>query len=158
MFRNVIAALALITALGACATATDDAVSSGSALSADTEAADAASGLAAAPEQRFPDIPLPADVRENMERTFVYQAPGLEVGRMVYTSKATVQELSQFFIRELPALDWTLESVTQAENSVSLFFNKPEKRLEVTVSGQGIARSQEIVLHLKPVPNMDARP
>lgn len=116
------------------------------------------SGLAPAPQQRFPDVPLPADLREDTARTYVYQAPGIEVGRMVYASKATANDLAQFFIRECPAADWKLESVTQAENGVQLIFDKPGKRLEVSAHDQGLARSRELVLHLTPLPNTDMQP
>lgn len=116
------------------------------------------SGLALAPQQRFPDVPLPADLREDTARTYVYQAPGIEVGRMVYTSKASTNDIAQFFIRECPAADWKLDSVTQAENGVQLVFNKPGKRLEVSARDQGLARPRELVLHLTPVPNTDMRP
>lgn len=115
-------------------------------------------GLALAPQQRFPDVPLPADLREDTARTYVYQAPGIEVGRMVYTTKASTNDIAQFFIRECPAADWKLDSVTQAENGVQLIFNKPGKRLDVSARDQGLARSRELVLHLTPVPNTDMQP
>ncbi|HNR32910.1 MAG TPA: hypothetical protein PKI11_18605 [Candidatus Hydrogenedentes bacterium] len=115
-------------------------------------------GLMLAAQQRFPDIPLPANAREDVARTYVYEAPGLQIGRMVYSSRASVQELAQFYIRELPASDWHLESVTQAESSAVLVFTKLDKRLEVTVSAPGVARSRELVLHLVPAPQAGGRP
>ena len=125
-------------------------------LDADTAGAPvsvpAETGLPLATKQRFSDIPLPADLREDAGRTYVYQAPGLDIGRMVYTSKDSVNELAQFFIREMPAQDWILRSSTQAENSVDLAFTKPGKRLEIKVSSGGMTRSNELVLHLVPQP------
>jgi hypothetical protein len=108
------------------------------------------SGLPLAIKQRFPDIPLPADLREDAGRTYVYQAPGLDIGRMVYTTRDSVRDVAQFFIRELPTKDWTLRSSTQAENSVDLIFTKQGKRLEIKVSSGGMTRSNELVLHLVP--------
>ncbi len=115
-------------------------------------------GLIPALQQRFADIPLPANAREDLDRTYVYQAQGLELGRMVYTSRASVQELAQFYIREMPASDWTLESVTQADSGVGLLFTKPGKRLDVAVNAVGVGRARELVLHLVPVPHSGGQP
>lgn len=117
-----------------------------------------ASGLPMATQQRFPDIPLPANLREDFDRTYVYQAPGLEVGRMVYTSRESVRDIAQFFIRECPGSGWTLRSSTQAENSVNLTFSKPGKALEISVRGTGVGRPQELVLHLIPATGAGMQP
>ncbi len=106
-------------------------------------------GLPLGTEQRFADVPLPADVRPDLERTYVYENDDLQIGRMVYYSKASVAELAQFYIKECPAADWKLESVLQAEGA-QLLFVKPGKRLSVEVRPQGVARSQMLVLNLTP--------
>lgn len=115
-------------------------------------------GLMLAAQQRFPDIPLPANANEDLDRTYVYQAQGIEIGRMVYSSRASVQELAQFYIREMPASDWKLESVTQAESSAALVFTKPGKRLDVSVNAPGVGRARELVLHLVPVLHSGGQP
>lgn len=100
-------------------------------------------------EQRFADVPLPADVRADLERTYVFESKDLQIGRMVYYSKAAVAELAQFYIKECPAADWELESVLQA-NGAQLVFRKPGKRLSVDIRPQGIGRSQMLILNLTP--------
>ena len=106
-------------------------------------------GLALATDQRFDDIPLPVGVNEDPSRTYVYESKELQIGRMVYTTKASVAELAQFYIEECPAADWTLESVLEAEGA-HLVFLKPDKRLEVTIREQGVGRPQLLVLNLTP--------
>ena len=106
-------------------------------------------GLLPATEHRFKDIPLPAEVKEDLDRTFVFRSATLEVGRMVYTSKAGMNELAQFYLNECPAADWRLENVLQAE-SVTLLFTKPDKRLDVTVRDLGVPRGRLLVLLLTP--------
>ena len=120
--------------------------------------APAETGLPMATQQRFPDIPIPANLKEDFDRTYVHQSPGLEVGRMVYTSRESVRDQAQFFIRELPGSGWTLQSSTQAENSVKLIFGKAGKALSVDVRGTGIGRPQELVLHLTPNPGTGMYP
>ncbi len=106
-------------------------------------------GLPLSTEQRFDDIPLPVDAREDLDRTYVYESKTLQIGRMVYTSKSSVNELAQFYIHECPAADWTLDNVLQA-NGARLVFSKPGKRLEVIIQPQGVGRSQLLILNLTP--------
>jgi hypothetical protein len=106
-------------------------------------------GLALSSEQRFSDIPLPVGLSEDPERTFVYQRSDLAVGRMVYTSRATVAELAQFYLEEAPLAGWQKQSVTQDEGA-ELVFTKPDKRLEVTVRPLSFGRGRRLVLTLLP--------
>lgn len=100
-------------------------------------------------QQRFSDIPLPADAREDLERTYVYESDRIQIGRMVYTSKSSVNDLAQFFIKECPVAGWQLGSVLQAEGAV-LSFSKPTKRLDVRITPQGVGRSNLIVINMTP--------
>lgn len=111
------------------------------------------SGLPLARTQRFKDVPLPSDLRQDLDRTYVYESGSLQIGRLVYTSKASVQELAQFYIRECPAAGWRLDRVLEAEGA-QLIFTKPGKRLEVMVKPQGTARSRLLILNLTPEAGM----
>jgi len=103
-------------------------------------------GLPLSMQRRFEDIPLPQRLEEDAERTYVYETSSVQIGRMVYTSRAEVNELSQFFIEQLPGSGWKLESVLQAEGT-HLVFRKPGKRLEISIRTQGLARAQLLVLN-----------
>lgn len=105
--------------------------------------------LPLAVEQRFSDIPLPADAKEDLERTYVFESDTLQIGRMVYNSKSSVNDLAQFFIRECPVSGWTLQSVMQAEGA-ALHFTKPGKKLDVTVTPQGVGRANLLIVNLTP--------
>jgi hypothetical protein len=106
-------------------------------------------GLKLSSQQRFSDVPLPEGVKEDAERTFVYEAPGLQIGRMVYTLRASASDLAQFYIRECPTAGWQLDSVVQAD-VVTLNFMKPDKKLRVSIEDLGITRGTELVLLLVP--------
>lgn len=99
--------------------------------------------------QRFPDVPLPHDAEEDLERTFVYENDDLQIGRMVYTSKSSCNELAQFYIEECPTADWELVSVTQADG-YELLFKKPGKQLQVSINKLGIGRGRRLILKLTP--------
>jgi len=109
-----------------------------------------APGLALAPEQRFKDVPLPIGLDEDLERSFIFESPTLQVGRMVYTSRDTIGELTQFFIQECPTAQWELRSVIEAQGSKRLIFTKPGKRLEALVEGGPFAKGRRVVITLTP--------
>lgn len=107
-------------------------------------------GLTASSDTRFPDVPLPLGVKEDIQRTFVYESNTLQIGRMVYTSKHSVNEIAQFFIREAPKFNWTLASVLQAEGT-HLLFKKPGKQMQVVVSVSGIVKGgSKLIISLTP--------
>lgn len=99
--------------------------------------------------QRFPDVPLPDGVKEDFERTYVYQSSTLQVGRMVYTLRADVNDIVQFYIKECPNHGWKLDNVLQGDG-VQLNYSKPGKKLQVNIRPQGIGRPKQIVLTLTP--------
>ena len=105
----------------------------------------AETGLAASSETRFPDVPLPIGVKEDMQRTFVYESDSLQIGRMVYTSKHSVNEVAQFYIREAPKFNWILTSVLQAEGT-HLSFEKSGKRMLIVVRVSGIIKGGSLLI------------
>jgi hypothetical protein len=106
-------------------------------------------GLALSPSQRFADVPLPQGVKEDAEKTFVYEDKTIQIGRMVYTSKASLNELAQFYIRECPAADWKLQNFIQADGA-DLLFLKGNKRLKVNVRDLGITKGRQLILTVTP--------
>ena len=106
-------------------------------------------GLQLAPEQRFKDIPLPMGLKEDIERTYVYESSSLQIGRMVYTSKDSAGELAQFFIRECPTSGWASKNVVEAETK-TLLFTKPGKRLEIEIQQAGALRGRRVIIALTP--------
>ena len=112
-------------------------------------------GLPLSANQRFSDIPLPVGVDEDFDRTYVFESRTMQVGRMVYTSRESVNELAKFYIRECPAADWKLQSSLQAE-AIHLQFSKPGKRLEIRIQPQGVGRHNLLILNLTPVEGASA--
>jgi len=106
-------------------------------------------GLQLAPDQRFSDVPLPVGLDEDMERTYVYESSTLQIGRMVYTTRHSINELADFFMREAPAADWSLQSLTQADGA-RLEFAKPGRRLVVSINNLGVPRGREVIIDLTP--------
>ncbi len=110
-------------------------------------------GLALSASQRFADVPLPQNVNEDLEKTFVYEDADLQIGRMVYTTKASVNDLAQFYIRECPTADWKLQNVIQADGA-DLLFTKANKRLSVTIRDLGLTKGRQLILTVTPEGNL----
>lgn len=106
-------------------------------------------GLPLSPSQRFADVPLPQGVKEDLDKTFVYEDRNLQIGRMVYTTRVGVNELAQFYIRECPAGGWALRNNIQAVGQ-ELHFTKPGKRLTVFVRDLGPAKGRQLILTVTP--------
>jgi hypothetical protein len=107
-------------------------------------------GLALSPEQRFKDVPLPQGAKADLERTFVFESPALHVGRMVYSSRAGLTDLAQFYIREAPTGQWQLQDTIEAEKSVTLLFNKAGSRMVVQVQDLGVAKGRRLTVTVTP--------
>jgi len=112
-------------------------------------APDVPDGLPLSTRPRFNDVPVPAGVEEDFDRTYVYESSTLQVGRMVYTTREDVSDIASFYLREAPLVDWQLQSSLQAEG-IHLMFEKPGKRLEVSIRPQGVGRSNLLILNLTP--------
>ena len=120
----------------------------GDVRSVDT-ATPASDGLKLSSVQRFSDVPLPENVKEDFDRTFVYESADLQIARMVYTTRVNHTELAQFYIRECPVAGWTLDNDVQAD-IITLHFVKPDKSMQVTIRNLGFARGTELVILLVP--------
>lgn len=106
-------------------------------------------GLLLSSEQRFADIPLPMGVVQDNVATYVFESKALQVGRMVYMTKAGVNELAQFYMKECPVADWMQVSVLEA-NGVEIVFRKPGKRLSVTIRDLGKIRGRQLQIDMIP--------
>jgi hypothetical protein len=106
-------------------------------------------GLNLSTDSRFQDVPLPQGVKEDLNKSVIFESSSLQFGHMVYHSKASVNELANFYIRECPAADWKLISSFTAAGH-ELTFTKPGKRLQVHVRDLGVGRSSQLTLRLIP--------
>lgn len=130
------------------ATTSSDLPPASNSSSAGVPAPQVTPGLSLASGQRFPDIPLPDGLSTDTARTFVYESDTLTIGRMVYTTKASVTELAQFFINQAPLSGWTRVNLIEADG-VDMLFTKTGKRLEVSVR-EASRNSSTLVVNLTP--------
>lgn len=108
-----------------------------------------APGLALSSSQRFSDVPLPEGVKEDLEHSYVLETGELQVGKVVYRSKAGLNELAQFYVEKCPAADWTLKSLIQSDGYF-IVFEKAGKQLTVNVKKGKWGFKNLLILHLTP--------
>lgn len=69
---------------------------------------------------------------------------------MVYTIRASVNEVAQFYIDNMTAAGWERIDLNQAEGGTKILYRKPGKKLDVSVIPLGAMRGQRLILHLVP--------
>lgn len=99
--------------------------------------------------QRFKDIPLPDKVKEDFDRSYVYESGILQVGRMVYNIRANANNIAQFYVKECPKHGWKLDNVIQG-NGIQLNYSKEGKKLQVNIIPRGLGRPKQLILTLTP--------
>jgi len=107
-------------------------------------------GLALSSEQRFSDVPLPVGMKAIPRESYIYESSNLQVGRMVYKSRASVNELAQFYINETPMANWQFQHITQAQDGAELLFTKPDRTLKIGIKNRGFLRGRQLTLNLTP--------
>jgi hypothetical protein len=110
-------------------------------------------GLAPALARRFKEVPIPQGLNEDQETTFVYDSKSTQVARMVYYTKDSLADLARFYLKYAPEEGWKQVSTTQVDQSVSLLFTKPGRRLDIQASRQGVGRSNKLVILYLPEEN-----
>jgi hypothetical protein len=139
--------LAAVVGLAACQS---DSYSKQGAANPATVSGTAASPLPAMARTRFSDVPLPKGIKEDIERSYVYESAALQVGRMVYEVDTRSTNVAQFYITEAPKLGWQLTSMLQAEGA-QMMFQKPGKEMWVSVSPKGMmSKNARLVIHVVP--------
>ena len=106
-------------------------------------------GLAMSPDTRFQDIPLPDGLREVPEQTYVYETRNLRMGRMVYNTRHSIADLSNFFLKHTPAAGWEVVSVVEGAD-VTLKFAKEGRELTVDLKERGMLMGRRVVINYTP--------
>lgn len=115
------------------------------------ESADSAQGMMLgmplAADFRIADLPMPADFDFDREHSFVFQNSRMDVGRIQYKGKASIEDVAQFYLDEMTNYNWVLVNVTE-HGSIMLFFEKPDKSAQVVLSSK--ARTTTIQISFFP--------
>lgn len=82
--------------------------------------------------REFPDVPIPKELKLDHKNSFVYMAPGLATGLMVYDGNVDYESLISFFQESLPARGWELKASLKYPSTM-LFYEKEARICLVTM-------------------------
>lgn len=96
----------------------------------------------------FPDVPVPATHKIDMERTTIFTSNNQSLGKIVMEGSGDVASLYHFFSTEMPAKGWSLVNGFQSGTS-SLYYAKPGKFAAVIMEQTG-RRGSRVTLNVGP--------
>ena len=82
--------------------------------------------------EEFGDIPVPSELKRNDEQSFVYEAPGVVIGVVIYEGRYKGRSIAQFFRNEMPNNGWRfLNAFSDARYVIS--FLKENRSCQISV-------------------------
>lgn len=89
----------------------------------------------------FPDIPIPATHKIDLERSTIFTSNNQSLGKVVAEGSGDVTSLYAFFQKELPEKGWSLVNAFQSSTS-SLYYAKPGKFVAIILEQTGRTSSR----------------
>jgi len=81
----------------------------------------------------FDDIPVPAKLSRDADRSFVYEAPGVTMGVIIYTGYVKGDSLAKFFRNEMPKYEWQFLNAFSEGDKYLISFIKSDKSCMISV-------------------------
>lgn len=89
----------------------------------------------------FPDIPIPASHRIDLERSVIFTSPSETVGKVALVGGGDLDSLFRFFESQMVVQGWSLVNAFQSSTS-SLYFAKPGRFVAIIIEAAGKAGSR----------------
>lgn len=96
----------------------------------------------------FPDIPIPANHKIDLERSVIFTSPNQTVGKLTTEGAGDVNSLYNFYTTQMPTQGWSLVNSFQSATS-SLYFSKPGKFVAIILEATGRSSSR-VTLNVGP--------
>ncbi|MBI1363171.1 MAG: hypothetical protein GC134_04230 [Proteobacteria bacterium] len=84
--------------------------------------------------QAFPDIPIPASHKIDLEQSVIFTSPSQSMGKIVLTGNGDVDSLYRFFESQMASNGWSMVNAFQS-NVSSLYFAKPGRFTAIIIDG-----------------------
>jgi hypothetical protein len=91
--------------------------------------------------QAFPDIPIPASHRIDLERSVIFTSPSQTIGKIALEGRGDVDSLYRFFDTQMETQGWSKVNAFQSATS-SLYFAKPGRFVAVIIEATGKLNSR----------------
>jgi hypothetical protein len=104
--------------------------------------------VAAAMLKAFPDVPIPATHKLDLEHSMIFTAPNQTLGKLATTGSGTVDTIYHFYAAQMPQNGWHLVNSFQSGTS-SLYFAKPGRFVAIIIEADG-SRSSRVTMNIGP--------
>ena len=84
----------------------------------------------------FPDIPIPASHKINLDRSVIFTSPTQTIGKIALEGVGDVDSLFRFFEAKMEEQNWSLVNSFQSATS-SMYFAKPGKFVAIIIESLG---------------------
>ena len=81
----------------------------------------------------FGDIPIYPGFKLIYDKSFTYQSGDIKVGKLVFSGKAKLMDVVDFYKKSLPELGWELVSAFTYEKSAFMDFLSEDRSLQINV-------------------------
>jgi hypothetical protein len=98
--------------------------------------------------QAFPDVPIPAGHKIDLERSMIFNSPSQTVGKLTAEGSGDVDSVYRFYQAKMQENGWNLVNAFQSATS-SLYYAKPGKFLAIIIEATG-RRSTRVTLNVGP--------
>lgn len=96
----------------------------------------------------FPDIPIPASHKIDLERSVIFTSPTQTVGKITLDGKGDLDSLYRFFETQMNAQGWSMVNAFQSATS-SLYFAKPGRFVAIIIEATG-KNSSRVSINIGP--------
>ena len=105
--------------------------------------------LASAESSRFEDIPVPATLVYDRQKSFAFENDNVRVAYLVYEGKGDIAEVVQFMLDKLTGDGWQLGNVIE-RGETTLVFTESSRKEQLTVSIVQNGRNVILAITLTP--------
>lgn len=95
----------------------------------------------------FPDIPIPANHKIDLDRSVIFTSPNQTVGKLTTQGGGDVDSVYNFYVTQMPAQGWKMVNAFQSATS-SLYFSKAGRFVAIIVEPLG--RGSRVTLNVGP--------
>jgi hypothetical protein len=96
----------------------------------------------------FPDIPVPANHKVDLERSMIFTSPSQTVGKLTTEGPGDVDTIYRFYQKEMQTQGWNLVNAFQSATS-SMYFAKPGRFVAVIIEADG-RNASRVTLNVGP--------
>ena len=97
----------------------------------------------------FPDIPIPASHKIDLDRSVIFTSPSQTVGKISLVGRGGADSLFRFFEDQMAAQGWSMVNSFQSATS-SLYFAKPGRFVAIIIEADAKIQGTRVSINIGP--------